>query len=132
MEKEILGYITCRTCMTPKVIMQGSGKREKYVYGRCECGVDNRTGSAAQSKMKGFKSLADIELEIETVKNGKPKLNEPILEPQSELTSIVNQSQSDCESDNESKPIGTAACVGIGAVTGLVLGGMFKVFKAVA
>lgn len=128
MEKEILGYITCRTCMTPKAIMQGSGKREKYVYGRCECGVDNRTGSAAQSKMKGFKSLADIELEIETIKNGKPKLNEPKAEPQPEPKPVVNQPQP----DSELKPMGTAACVGIGAVTGFVLGGVFKVLKAVA
>ncbi|WP_070964729.1 hypothetical protein [Vibrio sonorensis] len=128
MEKEILGYITCRTCMTPKAIMQGSGKREKYVYGRCECGVDNRTGSAAQSKMKGFKSLADIELEIETIKNGKPKLNEPKPEPQTEPKPVVNQPQP----DSEPKPMGTAACVGIGAVAGFVLGGVFKVLKAVA
>ncbi|MEZ8102213.1 hypothetical protein [Vibrio bivalvicida] len=128
MEKEILGYITCRTCMTPKAIMQGSGKRKEYVYGRCECGPDNRCGKPAQLEMKGFKSLADIELEIETIKNGKPTLNEPKPEPQPEPKPVVNQPQP----DSEPKPMGTAACVGIGAVTGFVLGGVFKVLKAVA
>ncbi|WP_050937704.1 hypothetical protein [Vibrio harveyi] len=117
MEKEILGYITCRTCMTPKAIMQGTGKRERYVYGRCECGVDNRTGTAAQSKMKRVKPLEEIQEEIEA-------LNQPKVEPKP----VVNQPQP----DSEPKPMGTAACVGIGAVTGFVLGGVFKVLKAVA
>ncbi|RSD30338.1 hypothetical protein [Vibrio pectenicida] len=128
MEKEILGYITCRTCMTPKAIIQGSGKRKEYVYGRCECGPDNRTGKPAQLEMKSFKPLADIELEIKTIKNGKPKLNDPKPEPQSDPKPVVNQPQP----DSESKPMGTAACMGIGAVTGFVLGGMIKVLKAVA
>ncbi|EFP97449.1 hypothetical protein [Vibrio caribbeanicus] len=125
MEKEILGYITCRTCMTPKAIIQGSGKRKEYVYGRCECGVDNRTGSAAQSKMKGFKSIEEIQAEIEALNQPKPELKP---EPQSEPKPVVNQPQP----DTEPKPMGTAACVGIGAVTGFVLGGVFKVLKAVA
>ncbi|MCC2525515.1 hypothetical protein [Vibrio coralliilyticus] len=125
MEKERLGYITCRTCMTPKAIMQGSGKRKEYVYGRCDCGPDNRTGKPAQLEMKGFKPLEDIQAEIEALNQPKP---EPIPEPQPEPKPVVNQPQP----DSESKPMGTAACVGIGAVTGFVLGGMFKVFKAVA
>lgn len=125
MEKEILGYITCRTCMTPKAIMQGTGKREKYVYGRCECGVDNRTGTAAQSKMKGVKPLEEIQAEIEALNQSKA---EPKPEPQPEPKPVVNQPQP----DSEPKPMGTAACVGIGAVTGFVLGGVFKVLKAVA
>ncbi len=125
MEKERLGYITCRTCMTPKAIMQGSGKRKEYVYGRCDCGPDNRTGKPAQLEMKGFKSLEEIQAEIEVLNQPKP---EPITEPQPEPKPVVNEPQP----DSESKPMGTAACVGIGAVTGFVLGGMFKVFKAVA
>ncbi|WP_017191177.1 hypothetical protein [Vibrio harveyi] len=125
MEKEILGYITCRTCMTPKAIMQGTGKRERYVYGRCECGVDNRTGTAAQSKMKRVKPLEEIQEEIEAL--NQPKV-EPKQEPQPEPKPVVNQPQP----DSEPKPMGTAACVGIGAVTGFVLGGVFKVLKAVA
>jgi len=127
-ENEILGYVVCSTCLTPKAIKQGKGKRSAYVHGRCECGPDTRTGKAMQAEMKGFKSLADIELEIETIKNGKPKLNEPKPELQSEPKPVVNQSQP----DSESKPIGTATCVGIGAVTGFVLGGLFKVVRGVA
>ncbi|MDC5702968.1 hypothetical protein [Vibrio europaeus] len=125
MDKEILGYITCRTCMTPKAIMQGSGKRKEYVYGRCECGPDNRCGKPAQLEMKGFKPLEDIQAEIEAL--NQPKA-EPKPEPQPEPKPVVNQLQP----DSEPKPMGTAACVGIGAVTGFVLGGVFKVLKAVA
>ncbi|WP_337969466.1 hypothetical protein [Vibrio pectenicida] len=121
MEKEILGYVTCRTCMTPKAIMQGSGKRKEYVYGRCECGPDNRCGKPAQLEMKGFKTLEEIQADIEVLTHPKP-------EPQSEPKPIVNEQKP----HSESKPMGTAACMGIGAVTGFVLGGMIKVFKAVA
>ncbi|CAM3794188.1 hypothetical protein [Vibrio aquimaris] len=124
MEKEILGYITCHTCMSPKAIIQGSGKRKDYVYGRCECGPDNRTGKPAQLEMRGFKTLEEIQAEIEALNQPKPE-SKP--EPQSEPTPVVNESQP----DSQSKPIGTAACVGIGAVTGFVLGGMFKVLKVV-
>ncbi|CCN85486.1 conserved hypothetical protein [Vibrio nigripulchritudo SFn27] len=123
MEKEILGYVVCRTCLTPKAIMQGTGKRANYVYGRCECGLDNRTGAAAQKKMRAYKTLEEVQAEIEQLKNPEP---EP--EPQPESKHVVNQPQP----DSESKPMGTAAYVGIGAVTGFVLGGIFKVIKAVA
>lgn len=131
-ENEILGYVVCRTCMTPKAIKQGSGKRAAFVHGRCECGPDNRTGKPAQAEMSAYKSLEEVQTDIEAI-----KANRLAKQAQSQSQS---DSESDCQSktntiDNqksESKPMGTAACMGLGAVFGLVFGGLIKTIKAVA
>ncbi|HHX8575390.1 TPA: hypothetical protein ACVO35_004160 [Vibrio alginolyticus] len=129
MEKEILGYVVCRTCLTAKAIMQGSGKRAAFVHGRCECGPDNRTGKPAQIEMKAFKPLDEVDAEIEAMKQPKP---EPKPEPQSEPKPIVNKPEQITNPDSESDGVGTMACVGIGAVCGLAFGGLVKALKMVA
>ncbi|MGF1716118.1 hypothetical protein L4D08_14675 [Photobacterium chitinilyticum] len=120
-ENEILGFVVCRTCLNPKAIKQGKGKRAAFVHGRCECGPDTRTGKAAQVEMKAFKPLEEVQSEIEVLKAPKPEVN-PVVK---EVVSKPNQ-------DTESKQMGTAACVGIGAVMGLVFGGLVKTLKMVA
>ena len=121
MENEILGYVVCHTCKTPKAIKQGKGKRKAFVHGRCQCGPDTRTGAAMQAEMNAYKSLEEVEAEIEVSTAPKP-----------EVTPVVNQGESNPNQEIQSKPISTAKCVGAGAVLGLVFGGVFKVFKAVA
>nr|AKN36557.1 hypothetical protein [Vibrio tasmaniensis] len=128
-ENEILGYVVCSTCLTPKAIKQGKGKRSAYVHGRCECGPDTRTGKAMQAEMNAFKSLEEVQSDIEKLKAPKPEakpiVNQGEFKPNPELTPKPN-------TDTESKPIGTAACVGIGALMGLVFGGLVKTIKVVA
>ncbi|KMV29068.1 hypothetical protein AB733_20030 [Photobacterium swingsii] len=120
-ETEILGYVVCRTCLNPKSIKQGKGKRAAFVHGRCECGPDTRTGKAAQVEMKAFKPLEEVQSEIEVLKT-----------PKSEVNQVVNEVVSKPNQDTESKQMGTVACVGIGAVMGLVFGGLVKTLKMVA
>lgn len=120
-ETEILGYVVCRTCLNPKSIKQGKGKRAAFVHGRCECGPDTRTGKAAQMEMKAFKPLDEVKSEIEALKT-----------PKSEVNQVVNEVVSKPNQDTESKQMGTVACVGIGAVMGLVFGGLVKTLKMVA
>lgn len=128
-ENEILGYVVCSTCLTPKAIKQGKGKRSAYVHGRCECGPDTRTGKAMQAEMNAFKSLEEVQSDIEKLKAPKPEakpiVNQGEFKPNPEPTPKPN-------TDTESKPIGTAACVGIGAFMGLVFGGLVKTIKVVA
>ena len=125
MENEILGYVVCHTCKSPKAIKQGKGKRKAFVHGRCQCGPDTRTGAAMQAEMNAYQSLEEVEAEIEALTAPKP-----------EVAPVVNQGESkldqESQSEIQSKPISTAKCVGAGAVLGLVFGGVFKVFKAVA
>ncbi|KJY93973.1 MULTISPECIES: hypothetical protein [Vibrio] len=125
MENEILGYVVCHTCKTPKAIKQGKGKRKAFVHGRCQCGPDTRTGAAMQAEMNAYKSLEEVEAEIEALAAPKP-----------EVAPVVNQRESnpnqESQSETQSKPISTAQCVGTGAMIGLVFGGVFKVLKAVA
>jgi hypothetical protein len=125
MDNEILGYVVCHTCKSPKAIKQGKGKRKAFVHGRCQCGPDTRTGVAMQAEMNAYKSLEEVEADIEALTAPKP-----------EVTLVANQGESnpnqESQSETQSKPISTAKCVGAGAVLGIVFGGVFKVFKAVA
>ncbi|MCC4238151.1 hypothetical protein LL266_16805 [Vibrio anguillarum] len=126
MDDEILGYVVCKTCMKPKSIKQGKGKRKAFVHGRCECGPDTRTGAAAQVELKAFKPLAEVEAEIEALKQPKPEpVSKPIPEPKPEPVEPK-------PTETKTEPMGTVTCVGVGAVTGLIFGAIIKSLKAVA
>ncbi|MCG9599698.1 hypothetical protein L1D16_01895 [Vibrio sp. Isolate31] len=122
-ETQILGYVQCRTCSQPKAIKQGKGKRAAFVHGRCECGPDTRTGKAAQDEMKAFKSLEEVQADIEAINN-------PVVEAQPKA--IEPETESKPKNESELKPITTVKCVGIGAVLGLFFGGVIKTIKVVA
>ncbi|WP_210473928.1 hypothetical protein [Vibrio crassostreae] len=118
-ETQILGYVQCRTCSQPKAIKQGKGKRAAFVHGRCECGPDTRTGKAAQAEMKAFKSLEEVQADIEAINNPVVEAQPMAIEPEK-------------ETESKPKPITTVKCVGIGAVLGLFFGGVIKTIKVVA
>ncbi|SHO55118.1 hypothetical protein [Vibrio quintilis] len=124
---DILGYVVCRTCQQPKAIKQGKGKRAAFVHGRCECGPDTRTGKAAQAEMKTFQPLEVVQAQIEAMKQPEP---EP--QPESLPVQTEKQTESETKPEPQSKPVTTVKCVGIGAVLGLVCGGIIKTIKAVA
>lgn len=125
-ETEILGYIKCNTCNEPKAIKQGKGKRQKFVHGRCACGPDTRTGTAAQAELSAFKPLEEIEAQI--AQQNKPN----------EECNIVNIKPNKDSQKTVEKPVkktgemGTAASVGVGVVAGLFFGGLIKLIKVVA
>ncbi|MCC4774990.1 hypothetical protein AB4077_19300 [Vibrio cyclitrophicus] len=124
-ETQILGYVQCRTCSQPKAIKQGKGKRAAFVHGRCECGPDTRTGKAAQAEMKAFKSLEEVQADIEAINN-------PVVEAQPMAIEPEKETESKPKNETEPKPITTVKCVGIGAVLGLFFGGVIKTIKVVA
>lgn len=134
-QSETLGYVACSTCLTPKAIKQCNGKRSAFVMGNCECGADQRTGKAAQAEMNRFKPLEQVQSELEVLKAPAPLVVSEPLETQTPDPIKPNeQTQSKpLETENaEPKPMSTAACVGVGALVGLVFGGIIKTIKAVA
>lgn len=132
-ENEILGYVLCKTCNEPKSVKQGTGKRSNFVYARCSCGVDTRTGKCAQAELSAFKPLAEIEAEI-TLQN-KP-LDEPnivnIKPIDKPNTETVNDSQKEVNKPvKKSGDMSTSASVGVGVMVGLFFGGFVKLIRAV-
>lgn len=124
---EILGYVICNTCKEPKSVKQGKGKRARFVYARCSCGLDTRTGKSAQAELNAFKPLEEIEADI-ALQN----------KPLDECNNIVNiKPNEDLQKEHE-KPVekaggmSTSASVGVGVVVGLCFGGLIKFIKAVA
>lgn len=140
MQNNPLGYVVCKTCLTPKAIYQGTGKRQNFVYGRCACGLDNRTGKAIQTQLKAFKPLDDIEAELTILNQPVEIANQSQSEPQSAAIPEPNPPesvpqpapQSEPQSQSHSEPVGMMACVGIGSLIGLVFGGVIKSMKAIA
>ncbi|MFW7525303.1 hypothetical protein ACODM8_14370 [Vibrio ostreicida] len=47
--REPIGFLPCKTCLNLKSVYQGQGKRARFLYVRCECGLDQRTGSCVQT-----------------------------------------------------------------------------------
>ncbi|MFT5879577.1 MAG: hypothetical protein ACI86X_000681 [Moritella sp.] len=130
---EILGYILCKTCKEPKAIKQGKGKRKNYVHGRCACGPDTRTGIAAQAELSAFKPLADVQSDIAALATPAAKPNVTAIIPNT--TGIIAQKETETKPNTETEKdteMGTIACVGVGAVVGLIFGGLIKSLKAVA
>ena len=118
MGSDILGYVVCTTCLEPKAVKQGTGKRKAYVHARCSCGPDPRTGAKAQSELKAYKPLEEVEAEIEALKKPKPE-PEAKTEPKTEA-----KPEPKTEAKPEPKKEGgdLKKCVGIGAVLGLIFG----------
>jgi hypothetical protein len=137
-EREILGYVICHDCMTPKAIMQGSGKRANYVYGRCECGPDNRTKPTAQKVMKAYKPLADVQAQIESL--NQPVISEPEpvdveeKETSPEISTQLSESVGTKESDSEpeTNPLLKWLIIPVVAGAAIGIGKAIKAVKAVA
>lgn len=48
-DREPIGFLPCKQCLSLKSVFQGQGKRARFLYARCECGLDQRTGNAVQA-----------------------------------------------------------------------------------
>ncbi len=134
---EILGYILCKTCKEPKAIKQGKGKRKNYVHGRCACGPDTRTGIAAQAELSAFKPLTDVQSDMAALATpaAKPNVTEIIPNPKGIIAEKETETKPNLKPSTETEndaEMGTIACVGVGAMVGLIFGGLIKSLKAVA
>lgn len=112
-DENILGYIVCHDCMTPKQIIQGQGKRARFVRAKCECGSSNLTGAAIQKKWRNYKTLDEIKAEIQKISEPTPK---PEFETDSQDLQQTSQSMAKTEPAGFGKWLigGTLAIVGLG------------------
>lgn len=46
---DVLGYIECADCKTRATVHRTSRGKSRYLYKRCDCGCDQRTGAAVQT-----------------------------------------------------------------------------------
>ncbi|MCJ0813256.1 hypothetical protein [Vibrio vulnificus] len=115
MDEVILGYLPCHTCKTPKKIIQGQGKRARFLRARCKCGPDCRTGEEIQAHFAKYKTLEEVEQMLKpTPEPEKEAEQEKGPEPQNNKTTSANS--------NAAKFLIGGFCFLLGNVTAKVLG----------
>ena len=77
-QEKILGYVLCRDCMTPKQIIQGSGKRARFLRAKCECGASMLTGEKIQAKWAKYKTLEEVQAQIQELTTPTPLPKEEV------------------------------------------------------
>ena len=76
-DRDPIGYLACNQCLEVKKVYQGQGKRAKFLYSRCGCGVDQRTGSAVQAQFASHKSLEEATADLKQMSSPpEPKTTE--------------------------------------------------------
>lgn len=130
-DKQPLGFVLCKTCMTPKAIFQGTGNRKTYVHGRCECGLDNRTGKAHQDKLNAYQSRDEIEAQIEALNNPAPAVeSEPLPAPETPPKQAPKPSDKQAPESSDEEGMSMGLCVGAGVVLGGLFGGLIRLVRA--
>lgn len=76
-EREPLGFLPCKKCSSLKSVYQGNGKRARFLYARCGCGLDQRTGEGVQASFHKHMSKEDAAAALEQLTQPKPTENEP-------------------------------------------------------
>ena len=86
--REPIGYLPCKECLSLKSVFQGQGKRARFLYVKCDCGIDQRTGAVVQSKWAQHVSKEEAAAALEAMKQPEPKeTDEP--KPKSKAPWIV-------------------------------------------
>lgn len=129
-EDDVLGYVHCPECNSPKAIRQGAGKRRNFLKGRCKCGPDNRTGADIQKAMNAFQPLGDIEAQINALNDTSE--DTPEIDNQSESLAIDAQSPTtnDDSQPTQSDSQHPALAVAMGAVFGFIGGKLITLMRA--
>lgn len=76
-EREPLGFLPCKKCSSLKSVYQGNGKRARFLYARCGCGLDQRTGDGVQAVFQKHMSKEDAAAALEQLNQPKPTETEP-------------------------------------------------------
>ncbi|MCC4787514.1 hypothetical protein BCU71_25475 [Vibrio lentus] len=85
--REPIGFRACKKCLSLKSIFQGQGKRARFLYAKCNCGLDQRTGEPVQASFANHKSKEEAQAELETFKLPKP--TEPPKEKSSKAPWVI-------------------------------------------
>ena len=96
--RDVIGHRVCPTCSERGTVHAFQGTKRGYLYQRCACGCDQRTGAKAQT---------DIWRETEFLPAMKPAIEPPNLiklaePPKAEAEKVAPaEPESDLESDQE-------------------------------
>lgn len=71
-EREPIGFLPCKKCLSLKSIYQGNGKRAKFLYSRCGCGLNQLTGDVVQAEFHKHMSKEDATEALNKLKEPKP------------------------------------------------------------
>ena len=84
---DVIGYIDCDDCGERATVHKTNRGKARYLYRRCGCGCDQRTGSAVQSRLfHETKWLGDAPAPPPNVNHLKvvDTVEEPVNEPEGE------------------------------------------------
>lgn len=76
-EREPIGYLPCTKCKSLKSVYQGTGKRARFLYARCGCGLNQLTGEAVQAEFQKHMSKEDASAALEQLTQPKPTETKP-------------------------------------------------------
>ncbi|WP_406733419.1 hypothetical protein RJD39_04675 [Vibrio scophthalmi] len=88
-DREPIGFLPCKQCLSLKSVFQGQGKRARFLYARCECGLDQRTGNGVQANFAKHMSQDEAAAALQTFKDPKPNDDEKPKDKGSKLPWIV-------------------------------------------
>lgn len=67
-EREPVGFLPCKKCQSLKSVYQGQGKRARFLYAKCECGLDQRTGAPVQNAFAKHLTREEAQAQLDTLK----------------------------------------------------------------
>lgn len=88
-EREPIGFLPCKQCLSLKSVFQGQGKRARFLYARCSCGLDQRTGDSVQANFSKHLSKEEASEALDKLKEPKPNEDDKPKEKGSKMPWIV-------------------------------------------
>ncbi|MCF7355070.1 hypothetical protein [Vibrio phage vB_VruC_PG21] len=67
-DREPVGFLPCKKCLSLKSVYQGQGKRARFLYAKCKCGLDQRTGAPVQNAFAKHITKEEAQAQLETLK----------------------------------------------------------------
>ena len=103
---EVLGYINCGDCGERGTVHKTNRGKARYLYKRCECGCDQRTGAKVQTNLFNHTewlgdapepppNLMHLKVEATTEQPEKQPKEEPSEEPEQPKKTDKKQQPSD-------------------------------------
>ena len=135
--RPVIGYIHCPDCDTRATVHQQQRGKARFLYKRCECGCDQRTGAAVQTRLfYGMERVVD-DVEIKRPPNVPEEKPENL--ESSRVVAVSEQSKPEPEEPTEEPEVITppqpkkepkGAGMATVAILGVGLGFCLKVITA--
>lgn len=117
MANDVLGYIECGDCGERGTVHKTARGKARYLYKRCGCGCDQRTGAAVQAIL--YDNTKWLDESPEPPPNYKPKVKKITEQPKIEPKTEPKQQPNEEPKTTAKKPIlwGLAGVIGLSLLT---------------